>query len=129
MKVQFRLFKNPNFASLLWIGDQILNLWMNWEKLCPLFSFTVENKMENSHRKGWSHLKPNIDDWDIPFPKILRSYQWIGKNIFCWGKWNEPTVNSACTTKYLAKRSWRYLFLAYVDKSIALMNDLQTLKC
>ena len=26
------------------------------------FSFTVENKMENSHRKGWSHFKLNIDD-------------------------------------------------------------------
>ena len=34
LKVQPRLFKNPNFPSLLWIGDQILNLWMNWEKLC-----------------------------------------------------------------------------------------------
>ena len=21
-----------------------------------------------------------MDDWDIPFPKILRIYQWIGKN-------------------------------------------------
>ena len=25
---------NRNFPSLLWIGDQILNQWMNWEKLC-----------------------------------------------------------------------------------------------
>ena len=26
LEVQSRLFKNPNFPSLLWIGDQILNL-------------------------------------------------------------------------------------------------------
>ena len=69
---------------------QMLNLWMSWENLCPNLSFTVENKMGNSHKRGWSHFKLNINDWDIPFPKILRIYQWIGKNIFHWGKWNEP---------------------------------------
>ena len=26
-----------------------LNLWMSWENLCPNLSFTVENKMKNSH--------------------------------------------------------------------------------
>ena len=30
---------------------KILNLWMNWEKLCPNLSSTVENKMENSRKK------------------------------------------------------------------------------
>ena len=30
---------------------QILNLWMKWEKLCPILSFIVENKMGNSHKK------------------------------------------------------------------------------
>ena len=73
--------KNSNFPSLL-TGYQILNLWMNWEKLCPKFSFTVENKMENSHKKRWSHFKLYIGDWDIPLPEILRIYQWIRKNIF-----------------------------------------------
>ena len=68
---------------------QMLNLWMSWENLCPNLTFTVENKMGNSHKRGWSHFKLNINDWDIPFPKILRIYQWIGKNIFHWGKWNE----------------------------------------
>ena len=68
----------------------MLNLWMSWEILFPNLSFTVENKMGNSHKRGWSHFKLNINDWDIPFPKILRIYQWIGKNIFHWGKWNEP---------------------------------------
>ena len=32
---------------------QILILWMNWEKLCPYLSFTVENKMENSYKREW----------------------------------------------------------------------------
>ena len=98
LEMQSRLFKSPNFPSLLWIGKnleiytapdqhfkiQMLNLWMSWE------TFTVENKMGNSHKRGWSHFKLNINDWDIPFPKSLRIYQWIGKNIFHWGKWNEP---------------------------------------
>ena len=99
-----RLFKNPNFPSLLQIGENLeictapdqhfkipmLNLCMGLENLCPNLSVTVENKMENSHKRGWSHFKLNINDWDIPFPKSLRIYQWIGKNIFHWGKWNEP---------------------------------------
>ena len=135
--MQSRLFKNPNFPSLLWIGKnleiytapdqhfkiQMLNLWMSWENLCPNLTFFLENKMGNSHKRGWSHFKLNINDWDIPFPKILRIYQWIGKNIFHWGKWNETIGNSAHVTKYLAKRSWRYLFLVYVFKSITLVNE------
>ena len=31
---------------------QMLNLWMSWENLCPNLSFTVENKMEDSHKRG-----------------------------------------------------------------------------
>ena len=42
--------------------NYILNLWMNWEKLCPELSFAVENKVGNSHKKGWSHIKLNIND-------------------------------------------------------------------
>ena len=63
--------QKSKFSSLLWTGKnlkvytaqdqhfkiQILNLWINWEKLCPNFSFTVENKMGNSHKKVWSHKK------------------------------------------------------------------------
>ena len=96
--------KNYNFPSLWWIGQSleiytapgqhfkilILNLWMSLENLCPNLSFTVENKMENSHKRGWSHFKLKINDWDIPSPKILRICQWPGKNVFHWGKWNEP---------------------------------------
>ena len=80
--------------------------------------------MGNSHKKGWSHVKDDINGWDISFTKISRICQWTGKNIFHCGKWNEPIGNSAHTTKYLAKRSWRHLFLAYVYKSIALVNEL-----
>ena len=43
---------------------QILNPWMNWETFCLNLSFTVENKMENSHKNIWSHFKLNINDWD-----------------------------------------------------------------
>ena len=98
LEMQSRLFKSPNFPSLLWIGKnleiytapdqhfkiQMLNLWMSWE------TFTVENKMGNSHKRGWSHFKLNINDWDISFLEILKIYQWIRKNIFHWKKWNEP---------------------------------------
>ena len=102
LEIQSRLFKNSNFPSLLWIGKNLeiytapdqhfkipmLNLWMSWENLCLNLSFTVENMMENSHKRGWSHFKLKINDWDIPFPKVLRIYQGIEKNISYWGKWN-----------------------------------------
>ena len=92
--------KNPNSPSLfIWIGKnytqpktnqhfkiQILNLWINSQNLYPNLSFSVKNKMANSHKKGWSHFKLNINDWDIPFRKILRICQWIGKNIFSIGE-------------------------------------------
>ena len=55
----------------------------------------------------------HINDWYIPFPKVLRIYQWIGKNIFHWRKWNEPIVNSAYPAECLTKRSWRDIFLAW----------------
>ena len=101
LEMQSQLFKNP---ISLWIEKnmeiytapdqlfkiQMLNLWMSWESLCPKSTFTVENKMGNSHKKGWSHFKLDINDWDIPFPKILRIYQWIRENIFHFEKWNEP---------------------------------------
>ena len=42
---------------------------MNWEKLCPYLSFTVENKMVNSYKREWQHFKLNINYGDSPFPK------------------------------------------------------------
>ena len=83
-------------------------------------------------KNGWSHFKLYINDWDIPFPKILRIYQWIGKSIFHWGKWNEPLVNSVHTAESLLKRLWKYIFLAYVCKSVALSawtQETQLLYC
>ena len=73
-----------------------MNQWMSWENLCPNLSFTVENKMGNSYKRRWWHFKLNINDWDIPFSKILRIYQWIGKNVFPWRKWNEPIKLITC---------------------------------
>ena len=104
LEMQSRLFKNPNFPSLLWIGKNLeiytapdqhfkipmLNLWMSWGNLWTNLGITVENKMENSYKRGWSHFKLKISGWDIPFPKILRVFQWIGKKKFYWGEWNEP---------------------------------------
>ena len=98
--MQSRLFKNPNFSSFLWIGKnlekytapnqhfkiQMLNLWMGWKNVCPNVSFTVQNKIRNSHKRGWSHFKLNINDWDILFPKTLRIYQWIERNTLGWFK-------------------------------------------
>ena len=97
-------FQKSQFPISLWIEKnleiytapdqhfkiQMLSLWVSWENLCPNSTFTVENKMGYSHKRGWSHFKLDINDWDIPFPKILRIYQWIGKNIFHRKKWNEP---------------------------------------
>ena len=49
---------------------------MNWETLCLNLSFTVENKIGNSHKKGaWLHFKLNRNNGDIPFSKSLRIYQ------------------------------------------------------
>ena len=59
-----------------------LNLGMSWENLYPNLSFTVENKMGNSHKRGCSQFKLHINDWGIAFPKMLRTGQWIWENIF-----------------------------------------------
>ena len=87
--MQSKLFKNPNFPSLYELKKnleiytapdqhfkiQMLNLWMIWENLCPNLTFFLENKMGNSHKRGWSYFKLNLNDGDIPFPNILRIYQ------------------------------------------------------
>ena len=89
--MQSKLFKNPNFPSLLWIGKNLEiytapDQFSKPKSLCSNLTFTVENKMGNSHKRGWSHFKLNINDWDITFPKILRIYQWIGASIFHYGE-------------------------------------------
>ena len=92
LEVQPRLFKNPNLPSILWIAKkrdvckpqeqhfkiQIFNLWMKWGRnLTSLLKISIRD----SHKKGWSHFKFKISDWNIPFHKILRIYQWIGKTF------------------------------------------------
>ena len=70
--------------------------------------------MENSHKRGWSHFKLKINDWDITFPKISRICQWIGKNIVYSGKWKEPMklirecvrMKIAVQVLVAAKRLW-----------------------
>ena len=66
-KSKFRIYQ--------WIGKNYS------KKLCKgkNSSFNVENKI-------MLHFKLNINDWDIPFPKILKIYQWIGKSKFSIGK-------------------------------------------
>ena len=92
-KCNLYAFQKSQFPIFLWIEKilkiytapdqhfkiQILNLWMSWENLCPNLTFTVENKMRNWRKRGWSHFKLTINDWDIAFPKVLRIYHWIGK--------------------------------------------------
>ena len=100
-------------------------------KLCPNLSFTVENKMGNLHKKEDGHIL-NLHKWFEMFHflkvKSLRIYQWIKKKNFHWGKWNEPIENYAYATECLVKRPWRYIFPAYVYKSIALVNEHKRLK-
>ena len=44
-------FKIQSFEYMGKLGKFMANL-----------RFTVENKMRNSHKKGWSHFKLNIND-------------------------------------------------------------------
>ena len=44
----------------------------------------------------------------------LKFYQWIGKNIFHWGKLNKPTGNSVHATESLAKSLWKYITTLYI---------------
>ena len=54
--------------------------------------------MDNSHKRGWTHFKLKINDWDIPFPKSLRVYQWIGKKKFSLGRteWTHLADEGMC---------------------------------
>ena len=63
-------FQNPNVESLDELG-----------KLCPNLSFSVENKMENSHKKGWSHFKPKVFH-SLKFSEFINEF---GK-IFSFGE-------------------------------------------
>ena len=85
LEVQPRLFKNSYLPSILWIAKkrdvykpqeqhfkiQIFNLWMKWRRnLTSLLKISIRD----SHKKEWPHFKFKINDWNIPFSKILRIY-------------------------------------------------------
>ena len=97
--------QNPNVESL----DE-------WENLYPNLSFSGENKMGNSYKRGWSHFKLNINDWGIPFLKMLKICQWIGKNIFHWKKRNKSILldgrlklDLCCSKKSLGSFKRKYV--------------------
>ena len=63
---------------------------MNWEKLGPNLSFSVEKKMGNLHKI-----------WLFPFQTYASNFKNLSMNwetnVFHWEKWNfEPTMNSGC---------------------------------
>ena len=110
-KSKFRIYQ--------WIGKNYS------KKLCKgkNSSFSVENKM-------MLHFKLNINDWDIPFPKILKIYQWIGKSKFPLGKMEWTDLEFRPYHRAIVQKALRvYIFLACMYKSIALVNKLKKLKC
>ena len=79
--------------------------------------------MENSHTRGWSHFKLNINDWDTPFPKgFLEFINELG-NTCSIGENGIKTLGILPVPQNIW--SWRYLFLAYVYKC----EWAQRLKC
>ena len=76
-------FKSPN-----------LNLYVNWERLCPNLSFTVENKMRSFDKAGC--ISNLTDKWDIIFPQISRAFNQLEKICFLWEKWNLNPLEILC---------------------------------
>ena len=62
----------------------VLNLWMSWENWCPNLSFTVENKIANSHKRVWSHFRLKVNDWDIPSPLSLNWEKYFSSGKTKW---------------------------------------------
>ena len=133
MVVQPRILKNTTFPQLLWIGKnleiyrakekhfkiQIFSLWMNWENLCPNLSFTAENKMGNSCKWQWWH-------WDITFRNL--SMHWEKHFPFSIAENGMNALGIMPISQFGQKALKIYVFLAYVYKSIALVNELKRLK-
>ena len=69
-------------------------VWVNWEKLCPNLSFTVENKMGNLHNSG------HILYFSSDFKNLSMNWD---EYVFHREKWNfESTGNSAYTAEILS---------------------------
>ena len=72
------------------------------------------------------HLQVSSLNFLILFPKILRIYQWIGKIIFHWEKWNEPSGNSVHFRIFGQKTKKIRISGPYI--LVALVNELKRLK-
>ena len=99
------------------------------EVLCPNLNFTVENKMRNSHKRGWSDFKFNIIDWDILFPKIVRIFQWMWKKQFLSRKMEWKHWEFCPYHRIFGQKAVKIFFLAYKHKSVVLVNETKRLKC
>ena len=42
--------------------------------------------MGNSHKRGCSHFKLNLNDWDIPFPNVFDNLSMNWEKIFSIGE-------------------------------------------
>ena len=72
------------------------------------------------------HLQESSLNFLIPFSKILIIYQWNGKKIFHWGKWNEPSGNSVHFRMFGQKNQKIRVSSLYI--LVALVNELKRLK-
>ena len=70
----------------------IVNLWIDWENLCPNLSYTVENKASNSHKKKLITFHTSWMKYSI-----LQNFKNLSMN--CWGnmfsiwkKWTFETI-------------------------------------
>ena len=105
-------FQNPNFESMGELG-----------KVTSAASL-LKIRCWFQIKKDGHILKRNINDWDLPVPKILRTEKFsIGENGM------NPLGILAIPQNVWSKGPWRYIFLIYVYKSIALVNELKRLKC
>ena len=83
-------YKNPKI--FLWIRKN-WNLRMNWKKLGPNLSFTVENEASNLHKIKLLLFQTQWMRYSITSKFINLSINWE-KYVFYWEKWNfEPIMN------------------------------------
>ena len=78
----------PRFKS------SYLNLYVNWERLCPNLSFTVKNKMGSFDKAGC--ISNLTDKWDSISPQISGVFNQLGKICFLWEKWNLNPLEILC---------------------------------
>ena len=123
LAVQPRLFKNPNLP-LLWI-EKILEVWTAQDQhfKIQILASLLKIRWAIYIKKDGHILNFNINDWDIQFAKSLKFFQWIGKNIFHWVKWNEPIGNSAHTIVLLFMFTIIFLLSQDFVKSLLIISN------